>query len=417
MLNRNGKRELAYLVRIDDVKKHPNADKLDIATVGGWHIITGLNEFKAGDIAIYFEIDSKLPEVKPFTDMEFLASKHFKVKSQKIRGEISQGLLVDPLFLGWEYVKNTLYNVTGSFTETPGYKDTNGNYHNLSDDSRFLTDVIGVTYYVPEDNARKAPSVDRYKKMAQRHPKVFSNPIIRQIYKNNVGKKILYLFFGRGIKQRNWPDWVSKTDEERIQNMTWVLEQKEPLIVTEKIDGTSTTFTFKRGRGLFKHDEFFVCSRNVVFDKPTKNCFYDSNVYQEMAEKYDVENVLTRIAYELDVDWVTIQGETFGKKIQNRDYSLDNIDFKAFNFVTPKEGRWGSVEASEYLKGFGIPFVPILDTNYILPDTVDELLEYADGRSVIDGLEREGIVLRSKDGKLSFKAVSNEFLIKYHGKD
>ena len=61
--------------------------------------------------------------------------------------------------------------------------------------------------------------------------------------------------------------------------------------------------------------------------------------------------------------------------------------------------------------------MPILDINYVLPDTVDELLEYADGKSVIDGLEREGIVLRSKDGKQSFKAVSNEFLIKYHGKD
>ena len=51
---------------------------------------------------------------------------------------------------------------------------------------------------------------------------------------------------------------------------------------------------------------------------------------------------------------------------------------------------------------------------YILPDTVDELLKYADGLSVIDNLEREGIVLRTVDGQLSFKAVSNDFILKYH---
>ena len=109
MLNRDGNRELAYLVKIDSIEKHPNADRLEIATVGGWHVITGLNEFESGDIAIYFEIDSKLPEIKPFIDMEFLASKHFKIKSQKIRGVISQGLLIHPKDLGWELRDNNIW--------------------------------------------------------------------------------------------------------------------------------------------------------------------------------------------------------------------------------------------------------------------------------------------------------------------
>ena len=409
MLNEKGNRELAYLVIIDDVIKHPNADRLDIAKVGGWHVITGLNEFKKGDIAIYFEIDSKLPEVKPFTNMEFLASKHFKIKSQKIRGEISQGLLVKPEDLGWELA----YDIRDDF---PGCKDGNGNYHFPNEESRFLTDIIGVTYYVAEDNKRKASSFDKYKKMAQRHPKVFSNSIIRKIYKNEIGKRILFIFFGRGIKSRNWPNWVTKTDEERVQNMPWILEQKGPWIVTEKIDGTSTTFSMRRGKGLFKKDELYICSRNVVFDNPNKSCYYDTNVYVEMAEKYHIESVLTKMLEELNVDWVTIQGETYGNKIQNRDYNMSGHDFRAFNLVTPT-GRWGSVEAKEYLKSFGIPFVPILDTNYMLPDTVEELLEYSNGTSVIDGFEREGVVLRTKDGKQSFKAVSNEFLLKYHRGD
>lgn len=406
MLNKNNERELAYLVIIDNVYKNPNADRLDVCEVGGWRVITGLNEFQKGDVAIYFEIDSKLPEVAPFINMEFLKSKHYKIKSQKIRGIVSQGLLIHPKDMGWEIV----YDIRDDF---PGVKTPDGIYHFPNEESRFLTDLIGVTYYVLEDNKRKAPSVDKYKKMAQRHPKVFSNPIIRRIYKTKIGKRILFIFFGRSIKNRNWPYWVTKTDEERVQNMPWILTNKNPWVVTEKIDGTSTTFTLKKNKIPFKKNEFYVCSRNVVFNNPNKKCFYETNVYQEIALKYDIENVLTKILNELDVEWVTIQGETFGKKIQNRDYSLDGIDFKAFNLITPK-GRWGSIIASEYLNNFGIPFVPILDVNYILPDTVDELLKYADGLSVIDNLEREGIVLRTVDGQLSFKAVSNDFILKYH---
>jgi hypothetical protein len=63
----------------------------------------------------------------------------------------------------------------------------------------------------------------------------------------------------------------------------------------------------------------------------------------------------------------------------------------------------------------GVPCVPILVSNFVLPDTVEELLNIATGNSVVDGKPREGIVFRSPDGERSFKAVSNEFLLKYHG--
>ena len=49
-----------------------------------------------------------------------------------------------------------------------------------------------------------------------------------------------------------------------------------------------------------------------------------------------------------------------------------------------------------------------------MPDTVDEVLTYANGESAIDGGMREGIVFRDMNGDLSFKAVSNPFLLKYH---
>ena len=87
----------------------------------------------------------------------------------------------------------------------------------------------------------------------------------------------------------------------------------------------------------------------------------------------------------------------------------------AFNFITSKDGRWDTIKMRDLLeKHCGIPCVPIVDPHFILPDTVDELLEYATGSSVVDGGMREGIVFRYKDGSKSFKAVSNEFLLKYH---
>ena len=198
--------------------------------------------------------------------------------------------------------------------------------------------------------------------------------------------------------------------------MPWILNDKEPWIATEKIDGTSTTFTMKRGKWPHK-DEFYVCSRNVVFDKPDKACFYDTNVYTEMAEKYDIYNKMKDLLYNhfADCEWITIQGETYGPGIQKRDYHAPEHAFMAFNFITSKDGRWGTEKMIDLLQGhMNIPCVPVLDTNFILPDTVEELLAYATAESVCDHDLREGIVFRSKDGSKSFKAVSNEFLLKYH---
>ena len=257
--------------------------------------------------------------------------------------------------------------------------------------------------------------------MAQRRGKLFAKQPFRWLMKRDWGKKLLFVFFGRKKDNNGFPYWVKKTDEERIQNRPWALNDKEPYVATEKIDGTSTTMTLKRGK--FPHkDEFLVCSRNVCFDTPQKAndaCWYDSNVYIEMAEKYVIRDKMIDMLHNRfpDCDWITIQGETYGSRVQKRDYSLKDgeRDFAVFNFETSKDGRWGTLEMRQLLENeYNIPCVPVVDEAYILPDTVEEILEYADGKSVIDGGMREGIVFRSKDGKKSFKAVSNEYLIKYH---
>lgn len=413
MLNAKGERELAYVVKVENITPM-NADRLECAHIGGWHCVVGKGEFKVGDPAIYFEIDSKLPEVEPFTSMEFLASKHFKIKTQKIRGEYSQGLLMSAKNFGWLIGEKIELDSISHM----GVWDKEGEFHAFDNESRFLTQKLGVTYVEPTDNQRKAPSADKYKRMAQRHGKLFSHQPYRWLMKRDWGKKFLFVFYGkRKDKKSNWPIWVKKTDEERVQNMPWIIKDLGPWIATEKIDGTSTTFTMKKKR--FGKYEFLVCSRNVVFDKPNKKCFYETNVYTEMAEKYYIEHKMKEMFESnefKDCDWITIQGETYGAGIQKRDYGLKDHQFMAFNLITSKKGRYNSKDMETILwYYYNIPCVPILDIDYTMPETVEELLENATGKSVIDNGMREGIVFRSKDGTKSFKAVSNEYLMKYHG--
>lgn len=94
MLNDQGQRELAYIVKIDELRPIEGADRVETAIVGGWKVMVSKGQFLQGDLAVYFEIDSKVPAKEPFM---FLESKHFKIKTQKyFKGKVlSQGLLMD----------------------------------------------------------------------------------------------------------------------------------------------------------------------------------------------------------------------------------------------------------------------------------------------------------------------------------
>lgn len=409
MLDSKQVRQLAYIIKIDNVTPIPNYDRVELAHIGGWTVVVGKGEFKPNDLAIYFEIDSKLPEVEPFTNMEFLASKHYKIKTQKMCKSLSQGLLMSAENFGWTADAEAIY-------------DANGVAHRLDDESRFLTEQLGVTYAVADDNRRKGRGMDKYKSMAQRHSKLFSHYPFRWLMRRKWGKKLLFVFFGRKKdKKKDWPAWVKKTDEERVENMLWVLEDKTHWLATEKIDGTSTTFTLKRNHGLFgpKYD-YLVCSRNVVFDKPDKQFFYDTNVYLEMSEKYNMEKVLTTILEtNPKYEYVTIQGETYGKSIQDNDYGLKGHDLAVFNIIFGyKDGTYERLNPKvmhDFLSFFGVPGVPLLNEAYVLPDTIEELRDYVNSEtSRINGKMKEGIVFRSFDGVRSFKCVSPEYLMKHH---
>ena len=421
MLNpKTGERELAYVVYVDDIRPIEGKDRVECAVVGGWTCMVPKGSMKPGDPAIYFEIDSKLPEVPPF---EFLAKRNYKIKTQKFRaGEghfYSQGLLMAASDFNWEIVLTN----DGYVGKVTAIKDQNGVIYIPETETAFLTKKLGVVYADSDDNKRKGKGLDKYKLMAGRHPKLFSNAIIKSLYKTYWGKRILFVFFGKkSDKKKEWPAWVIKTDEERVQNLTHMLNEysKEKWYYTEKIDGTSTTFTIKRKR---RKLEFFVCSRNVVMNIPNKkkSCYYDDtdgNVYLEMAEKYHMEDVLTSLINEdfAGAEFVTVQGETYGGTIQKRKYGNEH-DLAVFNVIIGNKNgtttRLNPEDGKAIMAKYGVPYVPILGLSNI-PSTCDEILKIAGGASKVDGLPREGIVFRTVDGKKSFKAVDNDFLAKFH---
>lgn len=383
----NGERALAYVVTVDETMPLEGYDRVKYARTNGWWCIVGKDEVEVGDKAIYFEIDSLVP--KNDERFAFMEKRNYRVKTQKMCKVVSQGLLM-PLSL---------------FPELGDLK--------VGTD---VTKTLGIKYYEPEDNARKRASDPnaKYKSMGARHPKIAKTKWYRWFMRREWGRRLMFVFFGKKKDKKNtFPAWVVKTDEERCQNQPWRFKEgnDQKWIVTEKIDGTSTTATYRKGR---KYG-FYICSRNVVFDKPDKKCYYETNVYTEMAEKYHFEDVLKDIVDKFELEWATIQGETYGAGIQKRDYTMTGHYFVAFNLIFSDRGRLNSYDARDILAHYDIPFVPLICDDYVLPATVEEMLEYAEGVSAIDGLPREGVVLRSQDGVDSFKAVSNSFLMKYHG--
>ena len=422
MLNPNTQeRELVYVVLIDSIEPITGSDNCECAIIGGWHIMVRKGQFDVGDPAIYFEIDSKVPSTNPA--FSFLEKRNYKVKTQKFtfggKGNfISQGLLMHASDFGWE-IKEQIHidHRDGSEERIPYIVDDKGIEHYVDDESRFLTKLLGVTYADEEDNQRKAPSVDKYKKMAQRHPNIFKKPWARWLMKRSWGRKLMFMLFGKKKDKKNgWPSHIAaKTDVERIQNMIWLLKDKQPYVATEKVDGSS--FSAMAERGKFNKIKYYVCSRNVVFETPDSPCFYDSNIYFEAWNKYNLKEIITNILNDYNLPNVAIQAEVYGDSVQKRNYSLSNGEHQMAVFHIVSNGvKFPMDKTVEICEKYGLPHVPIVDDNYIFPDTIEELQTYVEGEnSRIDGKPREGIVFYDKaTGQIYTKFVSPNFLMKYH---
>lgn len=384
-MSKEFKRALAYIAEIDEIRPIPNYDRVEHARIKGWWVIVKKGELNVGDRVVYFEVDSKVPD----TDerFAFLESKHYKIKTQKMCKVYSQGLAL-PITL---------------------FPELNGKAIGTD-----VTETLKITYSCEEDIKRKSNKVDpeaKYKAMANRRPKLFKHPIVRKIMRYKLGRKIMFLIFGRKKDNpKEFPKWIVKTDETRIENAPFYLESTDKWIKTEKLDGTSCTYAVEKGKR--NKYEFIVCSRNVRQADRNQETYHDSNIYWELADKYDIENVLTNFATKNGYDRVVLQGEGVGS-VQGNPYKFTENQLFVFNLVV-NGTRLGTVEMAEFCNQNGLTHVPIISTEYTLPKTMEEMKLEADGYSEINPkVKREGFVYRSVDGQQSFKNVSREYLLKH----
>ena len=380
----NDKRALAYIQHVTNIRPIDGADNIEQCNVLGWNLICKKGEFHEGDPCVYIEIDSKVPDREEF---EFLRAKGFKVKTMKL-GKfncISQGLAMPQ----------------SAFKELAGLSEGTD-----------VTDILGIKYSVQEDNARKGngdPNA-KYKSMAARHQKIFKKKWARWMMRRSWGRKVMFFFFGKKKDNpRGFPTFVSKTDEERVENQPWRIGDGKTYLATEKLDGTSCTYALERkGRNKF---EFYVCSRNVRQKDEKQECYHDHNIYWDLAFKYNIEQHLKDFLNQFpQLKWVCIQGEGVGS-VQGNPLKLTEDDLYIFNFKESQTGRWSSMAGAGQVREWGMKWVPILG-EVQMPDTMEELKVLATGKSRVNPeVMREGIVYRSLDGSDSFKNVSREYLL------
>lgn len=361
-------RKLAHVEKVVAIRPIDGADNIEVAQVLGWECIVQKSEsLKPGDLVVYVEVDSIMPE-KP--EYEFLRPRKFRIKTIKLRKQISQGLVL-PLSV------------------LPG--------NLVCEEGSDVTDILGIRHYDPESPLNE--------KEAEFKPQ---NRFLKFLLKFWICRKIILPFIRKpkGV----WPAWVVKTDEPRIQNMPSVLEryQDKRFYVTEKIDYQSVTFFSRNVKiaGVLSKKIFGVCSRNQWIK--TEN----DSLYWKIARKYDLENI-----FKIDGRELTIQGEQGDTSVQKNKYGIKEPRFWVFNIIDNRTGRhFDLVEMENFCSVNGLEMVPILDRDFKLPLTVDEMVKYSIGKSVLNPkVEREGVVVRLiENGQkiVSFKSISPQFLLK-----
>lgn len=377
-------RALAHIEKIEWIKPIEGADRIVLVGVLGWQCVARVGEFKVGDLCVYHEIDSKVDVTRPC--YAFMEKRNGKVKTIKLKGVLSQGLALPLDKMGISGLK------VGSD----------------------VTKILGITKIETQEERRlKTEAEDpRKARVKQKYGKFLKSKLGKFMMRHGFTRELVLRILGGKKKNRKaWPEFITKTDEERVENHPEYLENKEPLIVTEKLDGTSSTYFVQKKH---KKYEFGVCSRNVRQFDEKQECYHDHNIYWDMAFKYNIEKVLKTIAIKYNATTVVLQGESVGS-VQGNPLKLPEDRFYGFNLIVDGK-RLGSLEAKDLVTEFGIDWVPILDTSFVCPDIMEEMKKLADGRSAVNpDVLREGLVLRSVDGRFSFKNVSNKYLLRERG--
>lgn len=351
--------KLASVQVITDIQPIPDADNIVTASVLGWQVVIKKNEFIIGDKVSYIQIDTVVPELPEY---EFLRERKFRVRTIKLRKQISQGLIV-PL-------------PKGKWSE--------------GDD---ITDVLGVKKYEKVDN-----NPERYEK--PRMPKKWYKKWI-YLFKYN----FLYKAFPSLQKKSRSPfpkHLVSITDEERIQNMPQVLGKYagKPFVVSYKLDGSSITIIHSKALG--KH-KFRICSRRFeLHDK--KNDWY--RVFNDT--RFDLE--VLKLVNHFGTNDIIVQGEAIGKFNGNH-HNLPSEQIRLFNIYVDGK-RLNQKEFISICLKNNIPHCPVYK-ECVLNHTLPEILKESEIKDCLNPhVGVEGLVWRCVEDNLSFKVINNKYLLK-----
>ena len=355
-------RMLASIQMISDLRPIEGADSIECAKIQGWDVVVKKGQFQVGDKVVYMEIDSLLP-VRP--EFEFLAKSRYRIKTIKLRGQVSQGICF-PLSIIPEHPIPVM----------PG------------DVGQDLTDILGVVKYEPRLAGGRVMGGDT-----------------------------------KGV----FPNYVNKTDETRIQNIPAILEEMRGVhcYATVKVDGTSATFcryddeydVCSRSRSVKSE----VVTKRVT-PEGEEIVTVTVPVYWQMYKKYGIEEILKEHNY------LAIQGEIAGfwdeqrrSSIQRNKLKLTETELFVYDIYDIKEHRYyGFDEFRRFTDKYGLTTVPFVSSNFILDHTVQELLALAEGQYP-NGGPREGLVFRPLEerhsnvlkGRMSFKVINNKFLLKH----
>ena len=350
-------RKLATIRTIEEIKPIEGADAIEAARVDGWWVVIKKGEYAVGATVIYLEIDSWVPqELAPFLvkgaiPREYNGVKGERLRTVKLRGQISQGLILP------------LYNYEPTAAAMQAYHSTRP-YD--PDETHFdVSEVLGIQKWEPEVAASM-----------------------------------------RGTIRGNFPSWLRKTDQERIQNCYKDVSKKfdSYWIGEEKLDGSSMTV------GVLG-DEVHVCSRNL-------------SIKLDDVENTFVKTALSTNAISALMSYgknIALSGELIGPGIQGNKYALTNHQWHIFDVYDVDSGRYMTpVERDDVLNDLmkmhdlKVHKVPLVTGCPLNGMSVDDLLKHAEGESALNHkTQREGIVWKCfDDGDLSFKAISNAWLIK-----
>lgn len=211
-----------------------------------------------------------------------------------------------------------------------------------------------------------------------------------------------------GNPKGNFPSFLQKTDETRIQSCMGKLKNNIPenifVYVSEKLDGSSSTFFVRDG-------EFGVCSRNLELKED------DKNILWQIAKKYNLKEKMLAFGGNF-----AIQGETIGPKIQGGKYKISEPDFYMFSMFDINVGSYlGFADLIQTAEDLGVKVVPIIMPSLSFKHDVDYWVEIATRKSNLNpDIPAEGIVVRSIRpmeiigyGHFSFKVINPEFELKF----